>query len=90
LSSIANNNPPTPTISAKVEAANFESEIIKIQKERSLSIMEAILYFCNRSDIEVELVSKLITPSMKTKLKKEAVELHFIRKKAPKKSKAKK
>ena len=69
----------TPT-SAKIETANFEAEIIRIQKERSLSIMEAILYFCNRSDIEVELVSKLITPSLKTKLKKEAIELHFIRK----------
>lgn len=71
--------PVTPT-STKIETANFEAEIIRIQKERSLSIMEAILYFCNRSDIEVELVSKLITPSLKTKLKKEAVELHFIRK----------
>lgn len=82
------NTPVIPT-SSKIETANFEAEIIRIQKERSLSIMEAILYFCNRSDIEVELVSKLITPSLKTKLKKEAVELHFIRK-SKSKAKAKK
>lgn len=65
--------------SLKAEMEVFEQSVIRIMRDNSFSVMESILFHCEKNEIEVELVAKLITPNLKTKLKKEAVSLHFIK-----------
>ena len=65
--------------SFKAEMEMFESSVNKIMRENDLTIMESILFHCEKNQIEVELVAKLITPNLKVKLKKEAISLHFIK-----------
>lgn len=65
--------------SLKAEMEVFEQSVIRIMRDNSFSVMESILFHCEKHEIEVELVAKLITPNLKTKLKKEAVSLHFIK-----------
>lgn len=65
--------------SLKAEMEIFEQSVIKIMRDNSFGVMESILFHCEKHEIEVELVAKLITPNLKTKLKKEAVSLHFIK-----------
>lgn len=80
-------NSPTTTkklsINQRNEIAAFEVAISRIQANTGLSIMESILHHCNESEIEVELVPKLLSPSLKSKLKKEAIALHFIKARKP-------
>lgn len=84
---------PTTTTTKKLsinqrnEIAAFEVAISRIQANTGLTIMEAILHHCNESEIEVELVPKLLSASLKSKLKKEAVALHFIKARKPREAK---
>ena len=63
----------------------FEATIHTIQKEKGLSIMESILLYCTEKNIEVELSAKLVSPALKSKLKREAMELHCLKKPKTKK-----
>lgn len=72
------------SITQRNEIATFEVAISRIQSNTGLTVMEAILYHCNASDIEMELVPKLLSASLKSKLKKEATELHFLKARKPK------
>jgi len=65
--------------SLKAEMEIFEKSVISIMRDNSFSVMESILFHCEKNEIEIELVAKLITPNLKIKLKKEAVGLHFIK-----------
>jgi len=71
--------PKKISITQRNETAAFEVAVSRIQSNTGLSIMDSIIMYCQRANIEVELAAKLITPALKTKLKKEAVELHFIK-----------
>jgi hypothetical protein len=70
-------------ISQRNEIAAFEVAISRIQANTGLTVMEAILFHCSNSDIEVELVSKLLSNQLKAKLKKEAAALHFLKVRKP-------
>ena len=60
----------------------FSMTIENIVKDsnRSLNYIDAIVYFCEAKDLEVETVVKLIAPSLKEKIKAEATRLNYIKK----------
>jgi hypothetical protein len=55
----------------------------KATAEKS-SCIEAIISYCNEVDIDVESVKKMINKSLKEKIHKEAVELHYFKPKVGK------
>lgn len=58
--------------------ALFSMEIENIAKEKGLTHMEAILWYCKREEIEPDTVSNLITKSLKEKVEANARELNFL------------
>lgn len=65
-------------ISPKDTAAQFSLYIETISIEKSLSIMEAILWHCESTGMEIELAARMIVPSLKSKLQVEFEALHFL------------
>lgn len=59
-------------------------EINKLAADMNLTLMDSILYYCERNGIEVEAIGSVIKshPSMKAQLEVEAEELHFLPKKS--------
>ena len=55
-------------------------ENIVKDRKRTLSYIDAIVDFCESKDIEVDSVTKLIAPTLKEKIKAEAIKLNFIKK----------
>tara|TARA_B100000073_G_scaffold826_2_gene757 strand:- start:1119 stop:1337 length:219 start_codon:yes stop_codon:yes gene_type:complete len=60
----------------------FTLEIENIVKEKSISHMEAILWYCDQQDIEPDSVKSLITKGLKEKIEANARELNFLPKQA--------
>ena len=61
----------------------FEAEIKQIQKDKHpIPLIDAILEFCDRKNIEIETAASLITPRMKTALEGEAMKARMITPKA--------
>ncbi len=65
--------------SLKAEMSTFQFEIEFLMKEKQLTLMEAILEYCTKNSMEVEVAAKLLNADLKAKLKNEAAELHFLR-----------
>lgn len=65
--------------SLKAEMSTFQFEIEFIMKEKQLTLMEAIIDYSTKNSMEVEIVAKLLNPTLKARLKNEAAELHFLR-----------
>ena len=62
----------------------FSKEVEKIVKDNDISIIDAILEMCDITGIEVESVGKLLTPTLKLRLKDEAETLNFFKEKTVK------
>lgn len=60
--------------------AKFSIEIEKIVSQMSMNYIDAICHYCEINNIEVESVSKLISKSLKERLKWDAVRLNYIKK----------
>ncbi len=61
--------------------SKFTQEIENLVKYNSdMNYIDAIVYFCERNNIDVESVPKLISKPLKEKLKYEAMELNFLKK----------
>ena len=58
----------------------FSTEVEGLVKEDAMSYSDAIIHYCDLNDIELETVPKLISKSLKEKLKYEAQQLNFIKK----------
>lgn len=56
----------------------FSSMIEKEVCDKKISYMEAIIGICDNNDIEVEDVSKYISPIIKSKIEAEARNLNFL------------
>lgn len=63
---------------SKDEMNTFSMAIETIAKKKSISYMDSILEYCNETGLEVELAAKLISGSLKAKIKLEAEDLHFL------------
>jgi len=62
----------------KEEIANFSITIEKLAKEKNTSYMDAIILHCEQTGFEIEVAAKLISGALKSKVKIEAEELHFL------------
>ena len=57
----------------------FTTSVETIVIEKGLSYIDAIVYFCQENHLEPESVKGLITPTLKEKIKAEAVCLRFLK-----------
>lgn len=62
----------------KEEITTFSLEIETIVKNKQIPYMDAVLLHCENLGLEVELAAKLISGALKSKIKIEAEELHFL------------
>tara|TARA_A100001201_G_scaffold89209_2_gene78149 strand:+ start:2505 stop:2762 length:258 start_codon:yes stop_codon:yes gene_type:complete len=61
--------------------SRFAQEIETLVKDNSdMNYIDAIVHFCEKNNIDVESVPKLISKPLKEKLKFEAMELNFLKK----------
>jgi len=57
----------------------FSMEIERIVAEEGFNYIDAIVYYCEDNNIEVESVSKLISKPLKERLKWDATRLNFMK-----------
>ena len=50
-----------------------------VQVNKDMNYIDAIVYFCDNNNIDVESVPKLISKPLKEKIKYEASELNFLK-----------
>tara|TARA_B100001559_G_scaffold49293_1_gene37742 strand:+ start:784 stop:1053 length:270 start_codon:yes stop_codon:yes gene_type:complete len=61
-------------------ARTFTEEIERIVKEGGgMKYVDAIVFFCEKNNVEVESVPKLVSKPLKEKLKCEAMELNLLK-----------
>ena len=58
----------------------FAEEIEKLTHDNNdMKYIDAIIHFCEKNNIDVESISKLISKPLKEKIKAEAIELNLLR-----------
>jgi hypothetical protein len=62
----------------KEEILNFSMLIEDLVWEKDISYMDAIVLHCEQTEFEVEVAAKLVSSVLKSKIKLEAEELHFL------------
>ena len=60
--------------------SKFALEIENIVAVENMNYIDAIVHYCEKNEIEIESVSKLISKPLKEKLKYDAQKLNFIKK----------
>jgi len=61
-------------------ARTFTEEIEQIVlKNKGMKYVDAIVFFCEKNNVEVESVPKLVSKPLKEKLKCEAMELNLLK-----------
>jgi hypothetical protein len=60
--------------------AKFSQDVEKIAIEYSMNYIDAIIHYCEKNEIELELVPKLISKPLKDKLKYDAQKLNYMKK----------
>ena len=58
----------------------FAVEIETIVKDNRMSYIDAIVFFCEANNLDVESIPKLVSKPLKEKLKCEAMELNLLKK----------
>lgn len=60
--------------------SKFAEEIESFVQQHHLSYIDSIVEYCEKNNIDVESVSKLISKPLKERIKCEAMELNFLKK----------
>ncbi len=60
------------------EILTFSQKIESFAKTSNLSILESILAYCEKYEIEAETISGLISQNLKQKIREEAEELNLL------------
>ena len=60
--------------------SKFALEIEKIVAEEKLNYIDAIVHYCEVNELEVDSVTKLVSKSLKERLKWDAIRLNFMKK----------
>ena len=60
--------------------SKFSMEIEKIVANEEMNYIDAICYYCEINNLEIESVTKLVSKPLKEKLKWDAQELNFMKK----------
>ena len=64
----------------KNEISEFSTKILEIVEMEDISIMDAIVGYCENTGMEIDVASTLISSSLKAKLREEAQELNLLKK----------
>jgi predicted aldo/keto reductase-like oxidoreductase len=62
----------------KEEIQKFSILIETLALEKGIPYIDAVVYYCEKNDFEVEVAAKLISGPLKSKIKLEAQNLNFI------------
>jgi hypothetical protein len=65
-------------MATKEEITDFSMKIEELVWMKDISYMEAVVLYCEETGFEIELAAKLISGSLKSKIKIEAQELNFL------------
>ena len=60
--------------------SKFAMEIERIVANEEMNYIDAICYYCEINNLEIESVTKLVSKPLKEKLKYDAQELNFMKK----------
>lgn len=67
------------TISLKIlSSKDFEKEIKSLMQTKSMSIIDAIVFYCEKRGIEVETAASLVSPRLKSEIEAEAIASRMI------------
>jgi hypothetical protein len=64
-----------------LDTKSFSIKVEKIANELKISYMDAIVWYCERNDIEVETAAKLINSKIKQAIALEASDLNMMKEK---------
>jgi len=64
---------------AIMNSKEFSLKIENIVKEKRISHMEAVVWYCEQNDIDTGTVSPLISKSLKEKIQVEATDLRMLK-----------
>ena len=56
----------------------FSLEIEKVAKDKGINHMDAVIWYCQKNDLEPDSVGRLITKGLKEKIEANARELNFL------------
>ena len=62
-----------------MNSKEFSLKIESIVKEKRISYMEAVVWYCEQNDIDTGTVSPLISKSLKEKIQVEATDLKMLK-----------
>jgi Phage late-transcription coactivator len=65
-------------MSDKDEMVTFSYHVEKLANSKSIPYIGAVILYCEERQLEVEVAAKLISASLKAKIRLEAEELHFL------------
>lgn len=75
-------NTPTPSdpflITKEFKSSTEFSQHIELFAIKTGSYIDAVVDYCEKKDIEIESIKKLLSPSLKEKIKAEAEDLNLI------------
>ena len=57
---------------------DFTITIEHIRRSKNMTYMDAIQYYCEQNNIELETIGKLVQGALKQRVREEAEELHFL------------
>ena len=60
------------------DSTQFNNEIEKIVKTKSMSYLDALLYYGDENKLESETIATMLNSRFKAKLRTEAEDLHFF------------
>jgi hypothetical protein len=60
------------------EITSFSLNIEELVWEKDITYMDAMMLYCEQHNFELEIAAKLISGALKSKIKLEAEELHFL------------
>jgi hypothetical protein len=66
----------------KNEISEFSIKVAEMAEELNLTIMDAIVGYCEKTGMEIDVASTLVSSALKSKLREEAQELNLLKKSA--------
>ena len=64
-----------------MNSKEFSLKIESIVKEKRISYMDAIIWYCYTNDLDVGTINSMINKSLKEKIKNEAINLRMLKEK---------
>ena len=72
---------PTPKMPTKDEMKKFSMEIENLVATTDLNYIEAIVEYCKKTGLEIEMAATLVSANLKSKIQENAVNLNLLKEK---------